>query len=120
MSVSKTQIIRRILEILGVIGAGQTVSAEESLTVEETLRAVVASLDARGIVSLFSHLEGDDFPEEIVLPLSAIAARHAATSFGFGGDELSALKMLSDDAEQEILSIRMTERGMEPSAASYF
>lgn len=120
MSVTKNQLIRRVLEVLGVVGAGQTVSAEESVNIEETLRAVLASLDARGIVSLLAHLEADDIPEEIVLPLSAIVARHAAASFGFGGDELAALKIMADEAEQDIMSVRQTERGVEPSYASYF
>lgn len=120
MSLSKTQLIRRTLEILGVVGTGQSVSAEDHQCVKETLEAVIASLDRRHIVSLVSHMAADEFPDEIILPLSAIIARHAAPSFGFGGQELGALKMLADDAEQEILSLAVTERGTEPMTSSYF
>ena len=120
MMVTKTQIIRRVLEILGVVGAGQTVAPEDHQSVEETLRAVIASLDSRYIVSLRSEFAADEFPDDLMLPLATIVARHAAPSFGFAGQELAALKMLADDAELEICAQLQSGRGVQPTPGTYF
>ena len=120
MALTRTQIIRRVLEILGVVGAGQTVAPEDHQSVEETLRAVVASLESRHIVSLRCEFEADEFPEDMLLPLATIVARHAGPSFGFAGQELAALKMLADDAELEICSQLQSGRGVQPTPGSYF
>lgn len=120
MAVSKTQIIRRVLEILGVVGTGQSISAEEYKCVLDTLEAVVASLEKRNLISFSAALSADEFPEEYALPFAAIIARHSAPSFGFGGQELAALKMMSDEAEADILATFQTERGVEPMAPHYF
>ncbi|MDR1828419.1 MAG: hypothetical protein LBR29_08830 [Methylobacteriaceae bacterium] len=120
MPVSTGQIIRRTLEILGVVGAGQTVSAEDDRLVRETLTAAAATLAARGIVDVEADCAADAIPDDVVLPLAAVVARWAAPAYGFGGTDLAALKMLADEAEADLRSRPDTSGDPAPVRVKYF
>jgi|GEM_PF-1553324 len=111
---------RRALEVLGVLGAGQSVSAEDAETIRTIATSVIAMLEARQVVSLSRELEDDAFSDELLLPLSVLIAYHSAPSFGLNATELIALKLQADDAESDISSLMVTGRGEQSTPGMYF
>jgi len=117
---TREQVIKKALMILGVIGAGQSVSAEEYETGDVGLRSAVALLSARRVISLEAEYEEQEFPEEIMLPLSRILAYQIAADFGMGGNDLAGIMLTAQDAETDIRAMYDTGRGVQPTPADYF
>jgi len=120
MPFTKAMLIKRTLEVLGLLGSGQSVSAEDAESIGGTISGVVAMLQVKRVISLTSELSADAFPDELLLPLATIVARHAAASFGLSGQDLAAIKLLSDDAEDDIRAMFPSERGGQPTPGTYF
>jgi len=113
-------LIKEILKILGVLGSGQQVSAEDSENIAIIIRGTAAMLEARGIISLVGELACDEIPDELLLPLARIVAYQAAAGYGVPLQELTALKIQADESEQDILSLYPSTRGEQPTPGTYF
>lgn len=117
---SNTDIIRMALEILGVIGAGQAVEAEDHDRVLGVMSGTVATLDARHVGNFVAFFQANEIPDEFYMPVATLVARDASASYGFGGSDLMALQARGDDAEITIRAIYPSERGAQPVETEYF
>jgi len=113
------QMIERTLGILGVLGTGQSVQAEDEAVIRSYMTAAIDALDKRGIVSLWASYEADEFEDEHFLTLPRIIAGYAAPQYGMNA-EMAALRADGEEAIQEILSTKTETRGEQPSAPLYF
>lgn len=111
--------ITATLNILGVVGAGQTVQAEDEAAVRDYLTAVIASLDKKSVCSLWANYHADEYPDEFYSTLPKIVANAAACHYGLGADR-QILDADAQDAIQDILSTKETERGKQPDTALYY
>jgi len=120
MAVTKAQLFKHALHVLGVLANGQSVSAEDADTLEPIMASVVALLATKRVIALSSELAADAFPDELLLPLGVILARHAAATYGISGNDLAVIKVMSDDAEDDIRAMFPSERGAQPTPGTYF
>jgi len=111
--------ITAALNILGVVGAGQSVSAEDEAIIRDYLTASIDFLDKRNVCSLWANYHANDYPDEYYLILPKVVASHAASHYGLSSDR-QILEADAYNAIQEILSTKETERGKQPDAVFYF
>lgn len=88
MTYTRQGLIALALEEMGVPGAGQTASAEDTQTVDRKLNAVMADLALRDI---YQWGDPDQIPDETALHLAVILAEASAMSFGLPKDEQKRL-----------------------------
>ena len=111
--------ITATLSILGVVGAGQPVQAEDEAIVRDYLSAVIDSLDKQNVCSLWASYHADEYLDEFYLTIPKIVASHAASHYGLGADR-RIFEADAQEAIQSILSNKETERGKQPDTALYF
>lgn len=116
---SSIDIVKATLNILGVVGAGQHISAEDAANIRSILSAVIDDLDNRNICHLRSNLDADEFDDQYLLTIPRIVAYHAAPSYGFGAERTEFLSDMQR-AETTILSTHNTTRGDQPVETFYF
>ena len=120
ISVSNRDVVTRALEMLGGIGAGQSVPAEDFEKVFKSLRGAVAWLNERRVVDLISAVEADEIPAQYFDPISMISAFKSAPSYGLGGEIYAGLKALSDEAERDIAQMKPYSWRKQPTTNEYF
>ena len=120
INVSNLDVVTRALQMLGVIGAGQPVPAEDYETVLKSLKGAVAWLNERRVVDLVSYVEANEIPAQYYDPLGMITAYKAAPSYGLGGDTLAAFKALSDGAESDMAQMKPYSWRKSPTTAEYY
>jgi hypothetical protein len=84
MSKTREDLIARALRKLGVVGAGQSPSAEDSQAVDDEIEPVMADLAARGI---YAWGNPDEIDDEAFVHLAAILGNSVANDFGKPEDE---------------------------------
>lgn len=99
MANTETTLINQVLGNLGVIGAGETPSAEDSATVQERIRPVIAQYIALGIDMSADTTDLTDIPDAIFLPLADLIAYECATPFQIGGVKRQELMLLQQQAD---------------------
>jgi hypothetical protein len=105
---TRRQLIDKVLDNLGVLVPGQTVSDEMVDKVDTVLNPRMAQLrnleiidvTAPGIIGTPDPPTGGEFPEELCLPLADCLAWAAASGFNLAGDP--ALKVLNDQGEDTL------------------
>jgi len=120
MAYTKQQIAAQALRVLGVLGSGQTISAEDMETMTPIIDGTAAICESEGVCYLVPDLEADDVPAEAFLPFATVVAKWAASSYGVGGQDLAGIQMLSDVAESTLRSFQPSGRGDQPTEADYF
>jgi hypothetical protein len=79
---TRIDLVNEALEHLGILGAGQSASAEDYDAVDEHVEPLLAHLEAIDLVSLENL---DEIPPEIFHPLSIMLADESALKFGLPG-----------------------------------
>lgn len=99
---SQADLVRTVLENLGVLAVGQSVTAEDSDAITRRLASKVADLNARAICFI---PDTDDFEDAYLLPLAAIMAAECATAFGMSGQKKAELDAGVFPAEETLRDI---------------
>ena len=76
---TRQELIEATLELLNVIAAGQSPSAEDVVKVDKTINGKLSELNRRNI---YWSAETDEFDEEVIDPLAIILANTNAPAFG--------------------------------------
>lgn len=79
MTKTREELIARALRKLGVVGAGQSPSAEDSAAVDEEIEPVMADLAVRGI---YAWGDPDEIDDEAFVHLATILGNSVANDFG--------------------------------------
>jgi hypothetical protein len=94
MTKTREELIARALRKLGVVGAGQTPSAEDSAAVDEEIEPVMADLAVRGV---YAWGDPDEIDDEAFVHLATILGNSVANDFG----------KPEDDAKREYAEMRL-------------
>lgn len=87
MAQTTASLVERALQIVDVVGAGQTASAEDTELAVNALSALIAELSAREIVYVAfdpDDLTLEDIPDELFNPLADVLAADLQTTFAGG------------------------------------
>jgi hypothetical protein len=93
MTKTRDDIIRRALLMLGVLGAGQPVPAEDAEKID--LDAVAEQLAGERVIDLVQWVKAGELPLAVYMPFAGVVAAHHATSFNLPADALAALEAQS-------------------------
>lgn len=88
MSKTQADLVLAIAENLGVVAAGQSVSAEDSEVIVRRLSPKNEELNARAICYI---PDLDDIEDAFFLPLASVMAAELAGAFGIVGSQKQAL-----------------------------
>jgi hypothetical protein len=97
--VTKSDFIATVLENLGVLAAGQTVSAEDRDTIDRRMTGIFALLSAEDLIDVADEENIDDAPS---LPLADIVTLACVTPYGITGPKLAELKVAEKEARETI------------------
>lgn len=84
MTKSREELIARALRKLGVVGAGQSPSAEDTQIVDDEIEPVMADLATRGV---YSWGDPDQIDDDAFVHLATILANSVANDFGKPEDD---------------------------------
>ena len=96
--IAKAALRNRVLEHLGVIGAGETAAAADQTLVDEALDATHARLRKFGLVPFPTSA----IPSWAQVPLRDAVAGDVAQTYGVSGQRLIEYKMAAQVAEREL------------------
>lgn len=114
MARSRVQLIDNVLDNLGVLVFGQAPSDEMRARVDEHIEPTLAQKLAEGVPIYVADPGtpnppmGGEYDDAIFLPLAAILSWAVAGPFNLGAD--ASLKVLSDQAEEDLRRIGRAER----------
>lgn len=102
MSRSRSDLVERTAKLLGVIGAGQTLSAEDSASIDAEYPGMVATLEAENIyrVENMAEIEDDAF-----LWLAHVLAVTCCSDFGLSEEGLAKKGVTRVGAEARLRTI---------------
>jgi hypothetical protein len=112
MAKTRTDLIRRSLEVLGVLAAGQSPSAEDVSAISDNLQPVVDELAADEIVYI-ADLESID--DALFLSLAVCVADAMSDDFG-----VTLPLGKAADAKAKLLRIGRNTAKYTPQVTSYF
>lgn len=101
MSKTRDQIKLRALQVLGVIQAGQPVSAEDAETID--VEATAERLAGKRTAELRGVVRNDTLPDEFFVPFSQVVAADHAVIYGMGVSDAAALRSDGEAAIAEIV-----------------
>jgi hypothetical protein len=102
MARTQAELVQAIAENLGVVGAGQGVTAEDSVIIVRRLQPKNEELNARAICYI-PDLE--DIEDAFFLPFAAVMAAELAGAFGIIGGQKQALEKDATKAEQTLRDV---------------
>jgi hypothetical protein len=97
--VTKSDFIATVLENLGVLAAGQTVSAEDRDVIDRRMTSVFAQLSAEDLIDVADEENIDNAP---ALLLADIVTLACVTPYGITGPKLAELKVAEREARETI------------------
>lgn len=109
---TKEQLVLRALRELGVVGAGQSASAEDKQAVSDEIPAVMDDLAFRGV---WVWGDPDQIEDRAAVHLAVILANSIAPQFGDRQDEAKRLL-----AETRLRALRAVELSGQPQTTDYF
>lgn len=112
MSKTTPDLVAKALSNLGVLAAGQSVTAEDSVQLTDLIPPVLAELEGEGVVNV---PDTDEIEDAIFLPLARILAEKAAPEYGRATDE--QVIML---AKAQIRKVTYGRPTREPLVGTYF
>jgi hypothetical protein len=113
---TKAQLRNRVLQHLGVLGAGQTANAEDADLVDEAIDAAHERLRKLGLVPFATSA----VPPWAQIPLRDFVAGDVAQAFGMSGQRLAEFKRTGDEGERELRRQVAGFRHPMPIVADYF
>lgn len=96
--IAKAALRNRVLEHLGVIGAGETAAAADQALVDEAVDATHARLRKFGLVPFPTSA----IPSWAQIPFRDAVAGDVAQIYGMGGQRLTEFKIAAQQAEREL------------------
>lgn len=115
-TLTKAQLADRVLSALGVLGAGQSASAEDSNAAQEAIDGVHDRLNKDRLVSF----ETSAIPEWAQDPLRDIAAATLLTTFGVGGERAQSVREGARVGRIELASQLQVKIHPVPVRAKYY
>lgn len=103
---TEADFVTTVAENLGVLGAGQTVNAEDGILIRRRMAGVFARLAREELTTVANT---DDIPAAECLALADIVAFDCAVPFGISGGKLSELASFADKA-RDSLRLVVSER----------
>jgi hypothetical protein len=90
---NRSELITHALEELKVVAFGQPPSASEYEAADRYIDMVLAELAARNIATVYVPSDPNEatIPIEVMRPLSQVLARHVASLYSIGVEEVSQL-----------------------------
>lgn len=117
---TRAQLISRALERIGVLAAGQSLSAEDSALVDAQIEPLADELAAREVITL-GDLE--EFDTSVFHALADCLGYHVAPDFGVSLEELVGLGVDGREggaAERRLRIITASRPLSEPVQGTYF
>jgi hypothetical protein len=109
---TRAQLVSRALQKLGVIGAGQSPSAEDSTIVDDEIVPVMSDLSARGI---YAWGDPDEIDDEAFVHIADILSNSVAQDFGKPQDEAKQLM-----AEKRLRALQPVSLSGQNQITEYF
>lgn len=113
---TRTDLILKILEKLGVAATGQDPEIEDTTRVDANLDSVIAELGPRDIVNIGDL---DNVPSEYFLSVASICAYELRDEFGVIGEALSDLEKKNTEAILKLQTMTRSRPTGEPLRVSY-
>lgn len=113
---TRTDLILKILEKLGVAATGQPPEVEDVARVDNNLDSVVAELPAREIVDI---PDLNEIAPEYFMSLASICAYELRDEFGVMGEALADLLKKNDEAIAKFQVMTRVKPSGEPLITSY-
>lgn len=117
---TRTQLVNRAAQRIGVLPAGQTLSAEDGLLIDEQIDAMCSELAARGVVGI---ADPTVFEEAFFLPLADILGYWVAADFGVNLQELVGLGVdgnVDGACEKRLRKVQASQPGQAPVQGTYY
>lgn len=114
MAYSREQLVLGALKELGVVGAGQTASAEDAQTIDERINAVMADLAKRNVWVWGDPDQIDDAAYNHLVTILANSVG-IARQFGLPSDDTVRIY-----AETRLKELRAVQDAGDPIVAEYF
>lgn len=107
MARSQNELVMAVLENLGALAVGQTVSNEDANAIITRIEPKIEELNARlvGYVPYFPDDPDNAIEDVYFLAFAKVMAYEMATTFGVTADKKAALKLDNDDAEEVIRAV---------------
>ena len=99
MTMSKSDFIATVLENLGVLAGGQTVSAEDRDVIERRMSSVFAQLSAEDLIDVADE---ENIDSAAALSLADIVTMNCVTPYGITGQKLMELAAAESAARERI------------------
>lgn len=109
---TREQLVRRTLQKLKVLAAGQTPSAEDAQVVDDEIEPVLSDLSVRNI---YHFGDPDQIEDEAFVHLADVLAQSVAADFGRDQDE--SMRIL---AENRLRRIQAETLSYQPLRVEYF
>lgn len=109
---SRQQLISRALEELGVVGAGQTASAEDTATIDEAIEPVMSDLATRNI---YAWGDPDEYDEDAFEHLAVLLANAKSRPYGLVPSEETRLL-----AERRLRQLNLYVLSGQPQVVDYY
>lgn len=109
---SREQLVLRALQDLGVVGAGQQASAEDTKIANDDVVPVLKDLARRNI---YNFGDADQIEDEHFVHLASILSNSVAPTFGMPQDDAKRLY-----AEARLRDLRYVRDAGDPIEANYF
>jgi hypothetical protein len=108
---SRAQLVKLILQNLGVFQAGQDLPAEDYQVVNERLPYLLLAMDKADV---YHHTDADVIPDEALENMAAYLSQFFVTTFGISGEEKADVITAADGAETALRYLRVMDRVDEP------
>jgi len=102
MAKTQADLVLAIAENLGVVAAGQSVSAEDNIVIVRRLQPKNEELNARAICYI---PDLDDIDDAFFLPFAAVMASELAAAFGIIGGQKTQLNQEATKAEAALRDV---------------
>lgn len=112
MTKTRTELVNRALKELGVVGAGQTASAEDFDEIDKAVEPVMSDLATRDI---WVWGDPDEYDDDAFDHLAVLLANARARGFGVQPDEQKRLL-----AEARLRGLKPTILSGQPQQIEYF
>lgn len=114
---TRADLVARTAKLLGVIGAGQTLSAEDNESIDAEISSMAATLESESIYRVASV---DEIEDEAFLWLAHILAVTCCSDFGLSEEGLARKGITRGGAEMRLRVISSVGPTSAPQKAQYF
>lgn len=108
---SRAQLVKLIMQHLGVWQAGQDLPAEDYQAVNERLPYTLLAMNRANV---FNHTDPDNIPDDALEPLAAYLTQFFVTTFGIAGEEKQDILDISAGGEQALRYMRVMDTTGQP------